>query len=242
MFKKWILSALVALGCIAAFSAVIAAEPPPSGSVTMSSKAVGIGIGVSWGDGTLTFNGKTYPFSVEGLSVADLGVSNISTSGEVFNLKNVADFSGNYAAGEAGIAIAGGPSDTIMKNQNGVVLRLHGTQQGRAPDVGSSRREAHAEVRRSNGRVALAIRPSFCRRFCWRWRGFTRVVRRSRRVSGIHCGAVIAHEPRPSRACANRAPFTLRISRNLARCQNCGIGGTWAGTTALTFIRLLFWV
>ena len=74
--------------------------------------------------------GKTYPFSVEGLSVADLGVSSVTTSGEVFNLKNVADFSGNFIAGEAGIAIAGGPTDQILKNQNGVVLRLHGTQQG----------------------------------------------------------------------------------------------------------------
>jgi hypothetical protein len=130
MMKKWTSSWLVALGCFAVLSLAIAAEPAPSGTVTMTSKAVAIGIGVSWGDGTLTFDGKTYPFSVDGLSVADLGVSNISTSGEVFNLKNVADFSGNYASGEAGIAIAGGPTDTIMKNQNGVVLRLHGTQQG----------------------------------------------------------------------------------------------------------------
>jgi hypothetical protein len=27
-------------------------------------------------------------------------------------------------------AIAGGPTDTIMKNENGVVIRLHGTQKG----------------------------------------------------------------------------------------------------------------
>jgi hypothetical protein len=40
------------------------------------------------------------------------------------------DFSGNYAAGEAGIAVAGGPSDVVMKNENGVVLHLHGMRQG----------------------------------------------------------------------------------------------------------------
>ena len=124
--SKW----LLALGCFALFSTAMAAEPVPSGTVSLASKAIAVGIGVTWGDGSLTFGGRTYPFSVEGLSVADLGASNISTSGEVFNLKNVADFSGNYVSGEAGIAIAGGPTDTIMKNQNGVVLRLHGTQQG----------------------------------------------------------------------------------------------------------------
>jgi hypothetical protein len=130
MIRKWTLKWLVALGCLAVVTMVMAADPPPSGTVKLTSKAVAIGVGVSWGDGTLTVGGKTYPFSIEGLSVADLGVSEVTTSGEVFNLKNVADFSGNYVAGEAGIAIAGGPTDTIMKNQNGVVLRLHGTQKG----------------------------------------------------------------------------------------------------------------
>jgi hypothetical protein len=124
--SKW----LVALCAVAVVGIAIAAEPPPSGTVTISSKAVALGVGVSWGDGTLKFGGKDYKFSVDGLSVADLGIASVTTSGEVFNLKNVADFSGNYVAGEAGIAIAGGPADQILKNQNGVVLRLHGTQQG----------------------------------------------------------------------------------------------------------------
>ena len=130
MNRNWTSKWLVALGCLAVFSMVMAAEPPPSGTVKLTSKAVAIGVGVSWGDGTLTVGGKPYAFSIEGLSVADLGVSDVTTSGEVFNLKNVADFSGTYAAGEAGIAIVAGPTDTIMKNEKGVVLRLHGTQKG----------------------------------------------------------------------------------------------------------------
>jgi hypothetical protein len=130
MLKKMTAKWLLALGAVAVFSTAMAADPAPSGTVTLSSKAVALGVGVSWGDGVLTFGGKTYPFSVEGLSVADLGVSSVTTSGDVFNLKKVEDFSGNFVAGEAGIAIAGGPTDQILKNQNGVVLRLKGTQQG----------------------------------------------------------------------------------------------------------------
>ena len=128
--KKSLLTPLVALGCLGVLVMALAAEPTPSGGVKISSKAVALGIGVSWGDGTLSYQGKTYTFSVDGLSVADLGISSVSSSGEVFNLNRLSYFSGNYSAGEAGIAIAGGPSDTIMKNQNGVVIRLHGTQQG----------------------------------------------------------------------------------------------------------------
>ena len=130
MMKKWLSTWLLALGCLGVLTVAVAAEPNPSGTVKITSKAVAIGVGVTWGDGTLTYQGKTYTFSVDGLSVVDLGISNVTSSGEVFNLNNVADFSGNYAAGEAGIAIAGGPSDTIMKNDKGVVIRLHGTQQG----------------------------------------------------------------------------------------------------------------
>jgi len=48
---------------------VMAAEQAPSGTIKLTSKSVAVGIGVTWGDGTLTFGGKSYPFSVEGLSV-----------------------------------------------------------------------------------------------------------------------------------------------------------------------------
>lgn len=121
---------LVVLGCLSVFAMAIAAEPEPSGRVVISSKAMAVGVGVTRGDGTLVYQGQAYPFSVDGLSVADLGIASVTYRGEVFNLNNLSDFSGNYSAGEAGIAIAEGPSDLILKNQNGVVMRLHGTQKG----------------------------------------------------------------------------------------------------------------
>ncbi len=130
MNMKWNSKWLLALGCLAVFSMAMAAEPAPSGTIKLTSKSVAVGIGVTWGDGTLTFGGKPYAFSVEGLGLLDLGVSDVTTSGEVFNLKNVADFSGTYTAGEIGVALVKGENDTIMKNEKGVVLRLHGTQKG----------------------------------------------------------------------------------------------------------------
>ena len=130
MNMKWNLKWLLSLTCLAVFSMAMAAEQAPSGTITLTSKSVAVGIGVTWGDGTLTFGGKPYAFSVEGLSVVDLGVSDVKTSGEVFNLKNVADLNGTYAAAEIGAAVVKGENDTIMKNDKGVVLRLHGTQKG----------------------------------------------------------------------------------------------------------------
>jgi hypothetical protein len=105
-------------------------DPQPTGSIEIASTSVAIGVGVAWGDGTLHYKGTNYVFSVQGLSVLDVGVSSITTTGEVFNLTNPADLSGNYVAGAAGIALAGGANDVIMKNDHGVVLRLHGAEKG----------------------------------------------------------------------------------------------------------------
>jgi hypothetical protein len=108
----------------------IAQDGPPSGKVWVESRSVAIGIGVSWGDGKLTFQGKDHIFNVNGLSVIDLGVSKVTANGEVFNLKKLSDFNGNYVAGTAGATVGGGAGAVIMKNQNGVVLKLTSTSQG----------------------------------------------------------------------------------------------------------------
>ena len=106
------------------------ADDKPSGTVTIESKSVAVGVGVSWGDGKLRYKGKTYAFSVKGLSVVDLGVSKVSAKGKVFHLNKVEDFSGNYAAAQAGAAVGGGMSTVALKNQNGVVMELTSTQTG----------------------------------------------------------------------------------------------------------------
>ncbi len=50
----------------------ISAQDASSGKVTLESKSIALGVGVSWGDGVLEYKGKKYPFTVEGLSVVDL--------------------------------------------------------------------------------------------------------------------------------------------------------------------------
>jgi hypothetical protein len=108
----------------------IAQDGPPSGKVWVESTSVALGIGVSWGDGKITFQGKDHVFTVKGLSVVDLGVSKVTANGEVFNLKKLTDFNGNYVAGTAGATLGGGAGAVIMKNQNGVVMKLTSTGQG----------------------------------------------------------------------------------------------------------------
>lgn len=106
------------------------AQDKPDATLTFSGGSVSVGIGYSWGEGTLTYQGKSYPFSVEGLSVGAVGGSSVTASGDVFGLKKVEDFGGNYTAATASGTLGGGAGATAMQNQNGVVIKLVSTTQG----------------------------------------------------------------------------------------------------------------
>ena len=97
-------------------------ERVPSGLLTLNYKSVGIGIGGSSGEGMLSYQGKNYPFTISGLNVADLGVSSFQGAGKVYDLKSLNDFSGNYAAAQAGFAVRGGQSELSMRNGKGVTI------------------------------------------------------------------------------------------------------------------------
>jgi len=111
-------------------STAMASDAEPSGTVAMQTKAVAVGIGFAWGNGILKFHGNEYPFKVNGLSVVDVGVSQISAVGDVYSLNQVEDFAGTFMAADAGIAVGGGVGAVAMKNQNGVVIKLTSTQKG----------------------------------------------------------------------------------------------------------------
>src|SRR5207247_3807299 len=97
-------------------------EKKPDAKVKMTGKSLAAGVGFSWGSGVLTYQGKDYPFSVSGLSAGNIGASSAELSGQVFNLKNLADFNGNYTSAGAGATVAGGGGGMTMKNQNGVAM------------------------------------------------------------------------------------------------------------------------
>jgi hypothetical protein len=62
-------------------------------------------------------------------------VTRATAKGEVSNLANLDDFSGNYVAVGAGATAAGGADVTLMRNQNGV--ELTSTTQGASLKLGA---------------------------------------------------------------------------------------------------------
>src|SRR5262249_6386531 len=128
--KRSVRAWVVAMTGFALMTVVAAQDAKPSGTVQMESTSVAAGIGVSWGDGTLMYEGTPHTFTLSGLSVIDLGISKITAKGNVFNLKKLEDFSGTYAAAEAAATLGDGAGGVVMKNQHGVLIRVASATQG----------------------------------------------------------------------------------------------------------------
>ena len=133
MRKYRMLLSLVMAGILLFVVAAAKAEEAPLypiGEVTIEAKQLAAGVGYSWGDGVMKFQGKEYRFTVQGLNVAAVGLAKIHAVGDVYNLKTAADLAGKYVAVSAGLSLAKGVAGLSMRNDRGVVINLRSAQQG----------------------------------------------------------------------------------------------------------------
>jgi hypothetical protein len=131
------LSLALAAFLMVAVTPVMAQAPYlPVGSLSIDMTSVGVGVGGTWGSGVLRFQGKQHPFKINGLSVGNVGIATITAVGNVYNMNDVSQFAGNYAAVGAGISLAGGMAGLKMQNQNGVIIDVYAVQQGVQLNVG----------------------------------------------------------------------------------------------------------
>ena len=104
----------------------------------VSATALSAGAGFSWGTGKLSYKGKEYPVTIDGVTVGAVGISSIDATGLVRNLTKLEDFDGTYFAAAAGSTIGGGAGKIAMKNQNGVEVTLQATTRGVGLTLGVS--------------------------------------------------------------------------------------------------------
>ena len=120
-------TALVALPAAAQDPGV---DTKPDATIVLSAKAAAAGIGYTWGSGTLHFDGRNYPFSVKGITVADVGYAEITGRGRVYHLNHARDFSGTYAAATGEATVGSGLGGQILRNGNGVMIRVDEVTKG----------------------------------------------------------------------------------------------------------------
>lgn len=132
--KRLALLTILVLGFCVVFSGMALAKDKAKdtsyATIELTQGQVGLGIGYSWGEGMLTYQGKKYPVKVSGVSVIDVGITKATAKGQVFGLKKLEDFNGIYTSATAEGTVGGGAGATAMKNQNDVVIHLTTTTKG----------------------------------------------------------------------------------------------------------------
>ena len=126
---------LLIMGSLLLAAEVLPAQTQaPDGTVKITSRNVAQGVGLSWGDGVLTYKGRDYPFTFKATGLfreVDTKMTAKELSGQVFNLKNAEDFSGTYQKAESESSASGAGMRATIKNQKGVIVNLASTGEGR---------------------------------------------------------------------------------------------------------------
>ncbi|MBC9175673.1 DUF1134 domain-containing protein [Pseudoroseomonas ludipueritiae] len=108
-------------------------DPNPDATLEIELVHVGLLVlGGSFGGGRLHFRGKDYAVKISGIEVGSLGLASVSASGEIFGLKRLEDFPGNYQEEPTASAPEGssGPHPLRLRNAAGVLLRLRSQHEG----------------------------------------------------------------------------------------------------------------
>ncbi len=134
---RTIMSLIIAFSLSLVSVMVSAAEEKPDGTIEFMANSAALGVGFSWGNGTLTYQGKVYPIKAKGFALGSVGFSSVMGKGRVYNLKSLSDFDGTYAGAGANLTILAGGGDVVLKNAKGVELRLSTDTQGAQISIAS---------------------------------------------------------------------------------------------------------
>ncbi|MBV9786050.1 MAG: hypothetical protein JO264_19790 [Acidisphaera sp.] len=126
---------LALLGLVLSAAPVAAATDPGApgpvdATILIHAHAAAVGVGYTWGDGVLRYRGRSYHFTVKGVTVADVGYANITGRGRVYNLHHLHDFDGTYGAATGEATLVNGIGGQFLKNGNGVEIRVDEVTRG----------------------------------------------------------------------------------------------------------------
>jgi hypothetical protein len=115
----------------------VAKTEEPCCTITIRSVSQAIGVGRIWGQGLITYGGKTHQFKIQGFEKFAVGREKLAVNGDVYRLKQLSDLAGKYRkADPAGITFIAKPKGLVIQNDKGVVIDLAGKERGLQLEVG----------------------------------------------------------------------------------------------------------
>ena len=108
----------------------------PTATVELDAAQFGLLVGGATGKGTLTYQGKAYPFTIKAASAGSVGVSKVHATGNVYFLERAEDFAGTYTAVAASGAFVKGVGASQYENTKGVFIDLRTKSEGVAASFG----------------------------------------------------------------------------------------------------------
>jgi hypothetical protein len=138
---KWVMGGLIGIWlCVVGTAANTQAASIPDATVNLRITSVRLGIGWTWGKGYLTLlDGTEYDVRISSFDFLALGIRKVRLRGNVYNLKDVSNFSGVYSKVGTGLAVGMGKARQALQNSKGVVIRLVGESRGLDIEVSLSR-------------------------------------------------------------------------------------------------------
>jgi len=113
------------------------ANAKPSGTIQVDAEQLRLLLGGARGKGVLTFQGKTYPFSLKAITVGGVGAAKTQATGDVYFLKAPSDFAGTYSAVTIGATVGKGAGASQYQNGKGVFISVKSKSQGVALSLGA---------------------------------------------------------------------------------------------------------
>ena len=108
----------------------LAQDGPSSARVHISGGSVAFLAGVSWGHGTVDFQGRSYRVKVRGLKVGSIGAASFNARGDVYHLRRISDIDGTYGTADASATMGAGAGAVTLHNDKGVVINMTSTSEG----------------------------------------------------------------------------------------------------------------
>lgn len=108
----------------------------PNGTIEVEAEQLRLLLGGARGKGVLTYQGKTYPFTMKAGSVGGVGINKVTATGNVYFLDKLEDFPGKYSAVSAGATVGKGVGASQFENPKGVLLDVRSKTEGLALTLG----------------------------------------------------------------------------------------------------------